>query len=156
MPSIKIINNFLKCETIAIAGVSRNEKKFGFIVYKTLLKNGFNIYPINPKTTLINKKICYKTLSDINEKVDHLLIVSPKTQCLGLVNEAIEKGINNIWIQQGCDTSEAISTAKNAGINLISKKCILMFTDPKGIHKFHKTLSKLFGFYPKKEITTNA
>jgi len=44
----KAIEAFLSSKKIAIAGVSRDSKKFGHTVFKELSLKGFDVYPINP------------------------------------------------------------------------------------------------------------
>jgi predicted CoA-binding protein len=61
--------------------------------------------------------------------------------------EAISRGIKKVWIQQGSETAEVLKTARQAGITVISGKCILMYADPSGVHKFHRRINKLFGKY---------
>src|SRR5690554_5514083 len=132
------IDLFLSHKKIAIAGVSRNIKKFGSVVMKELLEKGFEVYPVNPFATEIQGKKCYQTISDLPDEVKHLLIVTPKTKTPDVATEAVQKGMQGIWIQQMSDTPESIRVIKEAGIPLISKKCILMFAYPvKGPHQFH-------------------
>ena len=42
------IDTFLSTHKIAIAGVSRDPKKFGYLVFQQLKEKGFEVYPINP------------------------------------------------------------------------------------------------------------
>jgi predicted CoA-binding protein len=65
------------------------------------------------------------------------------------MEEAIARGIKNIWIQNGCETEKAIEMAQKNNINLVSKACFLMYNNPHGIHKFHQTISKWTGSYVK-------
>lgn len=143
------IQNFLQPKKLAIAGVSRNTKKFGFTVFKELKGKGFEVFPINPNTEEIEDNKCYKSINDLPDDVKHLHIATKKDLTASLVQQAIDKGITSIWIQQGSDTPEAVKLANEAGINLIHKKCILMYAEPvKGIHGFHRFLTKVFGVYP--------
>jgi predicted CoA-binding protein len=144
------IDSFLATRKIAIAGVSRNPKKFGHVVFKTLLEKGFEVYPINPEVDSIAGTPCFRSVSALPLSVHSLVVITPKPQTRAVVAEAISKGIDNIWIQQMSNTPEALELVKSHPINLIAKECILMHTDPvSGIHKFHRSIMKLFGFYPK-------
>jgi predicted CoA-binding protein len=144
------IDSFLATRKIAIAGVSRDPKKFGHIVFKQLKDKGFEVYPINPEVDNIAGTPCFRSVSALPLSVHSLVVITPKKQTRAVVAEAISKGIDNIWIQQMSDTPEAIELVKAHPINLIAKECILMHTDPvTGIHKFHRSIMKLFGLYPK-------
>ncbi len=150
MSTLTSIQEFLTPKKMAIAGVSRDEKKFGNQLYRDLKQNGYEIYPINPKAESISGAKCYSTVSELPDEVKHLLIVTPKEQTEGVVSEGISKGIKNMWIQQMSETKESIELAEKNGVNIISHHCIYMFADPvKGFHKFHRGLAKMFGKYPK-------
>ena len=142
----EIINNFLASKKFTMAGVSRNPKKFGYMVFDHLKQKGYNITPINPNTTEINGVACYSDVLSVPEEIENLLIAVPKSQTADIVNQAKEKGVKRIWIQQMSDTAESMEIAKEAGIEVISKKCIFMFAEPvSGMHKFHRFMAKLFG-----------
>lgn len=144
------IESFLANRKIAVAGVSQNPKKFGHVVFKTLTDKGFEIFPINPSTDIIASTPCFRNVSALPVNVHNLLVLTSKKNTLEVVSEAIRKGIDHIWIQQGSETREAVELITAHKINLISGECILMHTDPvKGIHKFHRTIMKLFGLLPK-------
>jgi len=147
MNSRATINLFLENKTLAIAGVSRNHKKFGFLVYKTLSEKGYDLYPINPNTDDRGETNWYRTVSDIPEYVENLLIVTNKRDTEKVMRDAIQKGIKNIWIQQQSETPGSLEIAAENKVNLVSKACMMMYANPSGIHKFHGNLFKFFGKY---------
>jgi uncharacterized protein len=150
MVSKKDIENFLEPKKLAIAGVSRNPKKFGYSVYHELKKSGYTVYPINPNTDEIEGEKCYAAVSDLPGDVKHLLIVTPKKDTDTVLREAINKGITRIWVQQMSETAETIRIAEEFHVEMITNKCIFMFAEPvAGFHKFHKTLVRIFGRLPK-------
>lgn len=149
MNTRQTIDIFLKEKKLAIAGVSRKPGKFGNAVYRTLKEKGFAITPINPKGGIIDGIQMIESISALDNDTKNLLIVTHKRDTGKALEEAISKGIENIWIQNGCETEDAIRIAREKNVNLVSKACILMYSDPKGIHKFHQTLSKWFGTYVK-------
>jgi predicted CoA-binding protein len=140
------IENFLMAKTIAIIGASRNKKKFGNQVLKNLVSKGYDVYPVNPYAEEIEGIKCYNNVSLLPENVKTALIVTPKKETEKTVKELINKGITNIWIQQMSETTESIDIALKSNVNLIANKCIFMFAEPvSSIHKFHRTIKKLFG-----------
>jgi predicted CoA-binding protein len=146
----KAIESFLSTKKIAIAGVSRNPKKFGYTVFKELTQKGFDVYPINPNTNSLGGIPCFQSIAALPSDVKNLLILTPKDQTTGLVRDAVSNGISAIWIQQMSETPEAIKLAEENHINLVSKQCILMWTEPVvGFHKFHRSVKRLFGLLPK-------
>ena len=145
----KSIDAFFATRKLAIAGVSRNPKKFGFTVFKDLKEKGFVVIPIHPEADAIDGTPCLKSVSKLPADVSSLLIITPKSQTKDIVSEAMTMKIRNIWIQQMSETAEALTLTQTGGVNLISRQCIFMFAEPvKGIHKFHRNIKRFFGGLP--------
>ena len=148
-PSRKMIDEFFEKKKIGIAGVSRDPKKFGSVVFKDLQDKGFMVFPVNPNMDTHLGASCYKSVADLPAEVESLLITTPKSQTLSVLNEAVSRGFRNIWIQQMSETPEVMAFIKTHQLTLITKQCILMFAEPvKGIHKFHRTIKQIFGMMP--------
>ncbi|HEX2395640.1 MAG TPA: CoA-binding protein [Bacteroidales bacterium] len=145
----EIIDLFLHDKKIAIAGVSHNPKKFGHILFKTAKEKGYFVTPVNPKGGMIDGVECVESVSKLSNEIHNLVITTHKRDTAGVMEEAIAKGIRNVWIQNGCESAEAINIARENNINLVSKACFLMYAWPKGAHKFHQTLARWFGKYVK-------
>jgi len=138
------INKYLSARNIAVVGVSRNNKKFGFSAYSNLKAKGFNVFAVNPNTESIDGDNCYKSLDLIPEKIDSVLVVLPPEKTNEIVKQAHSLNINNIWLQQGAESNEAIEYCKEKGINIVYKQCILMFTEPLSFpHNFHRWVNKI-------------
>jgi predicted CoA-binding protein len=151
MNTRQTIDIFLNDKKLAIAGVSKNPRKFGNIMYRTLKEKGFSVIPVNPKGGMIDNTICIESVAKLGNDIQNLLIVTHKRDTQKVLDEAIAKGIKNIWIQNGCETEKALKMAREMNINLVAKSCFLMYADPRGIHKFHKTLSAWVGKYVKEQ-----
>ena len=144
------IDSFLENKKLAIAGVSRNPKKFSHMVYQDLKKKGYDVVAVNHLADNIADDQSYKKVGDLPGDVKHLLIMTPRKETDDVLREAINKGITNIWVQQMSETADTIRIAEEFSIKLIYKKCIYMFAEPvAGVHKFHRTLVKIFGMLPK-------
>ncbi len=148
--SRKAIEQFFEARKIAIAGVSRDPKKMGYTVYKELKQKGYQVYPINPYTDQVDGEACFHSVTSLPLDVRNLLVITPKKQTLQVVKDALEKGIDHLWIQQTSETPEVLEYLKDKPLNLVIKECILMWTEPvTSIHKFHRGLRKFFGLLPK-------
>jgi len=144
------IENFFEAKKLAIAGVSRDPQKFGYLIFNELTNKGYEVLPINPNAKEINGVACFKSVSGLPADVSSLLIVTHKHQTDSVLREAIGKGIKNIWVQQMSETEETIKIAEEYQIEIIYKKCIYMFAEPVvGFHKFHRTILKIFGQIPR-------
>ena len=147
--TLRQIEEFLGSEPIAMAGVSRNPKKFGFAAFRELKEKGLNVLPVNPNAEEIHGSKVYHNIKSLPDDVKGLIVMTNKQQTAGVIREAKEKGIKNIWIQQMAETKEALQELEGSGINYITKECILMHYKPHSIHKFHAAIRKFFRLFPK-------
>jgi predicted CoA-binding protein len=143
------IEQFLSNQPIAMAGVSRNPKKFGRMAFDELTRKGLKLIPLNPNLESIDGIACYPDINHLPVEVKSLVIMTRKDQTAKLVKDALDKGIKNIWIQQSSDTPEALALLKGKDVNLITRQCVFMHHQPDGMHKFHRNILRFFGGLPK-------
>ncbi len=81
-------------ESVAIIGASQDTGKAGHQLMKSLLDEGFTgtIYPVHPREEEILGLKCYKTLKDIEDTVDLIIISIPAFAVLDVMQEAAERG----------------------------------------------------------------
>ena len=149
MTTLKQINNFIDAQPIAMVGVSRNPKKFGHSAFKELKEKGMKIVPVNPEANEILGEKVYSSVKELPSEVKGVIILTKKDQTASVIRDAKAKGIKQIWIQQMADTKEAMDELAGTDINFISGECILMHYKPHSFHKFHGSLRKFFGRFPK-------
>ena len=149
MVTLKQIEDFIAAEPIAMVGVSRNPKKFGFTAFRELKEKGMNIIPVNPHAEMIHGTKTYPDLKSLPDNVKGLIVMTQKSHTTGVVREAKERGFKQIWIQQMSENKDTLKELDGSGINCITGQCILMHYKPHSIHKFHGRLKKFFGSFPK-------
>jgi predicted CoA-binding protein len=145
---MKDVARFLSLGKYAVAGVSRDPKKFGIQMFKDLRKKGMDAVPVNPKTDTIDGMRCYGSVSELPSDIQGVIFMTPKEETLSVAREAIAHGIKDFWIQQGAETKSIISELEKENVNLINNECIMMFWKPNGVHSFHRFLKKIFGGLP--------
>lgn len=144
------VDEFLKQDKIAVYGVSRKKTKFGNLVYKELKEKGYTVYPVHPELQNIGGDPCYPSLKALPEKVGGVFICVSPEQTERIVQEAVQEGINNIWLQQGAESSKTVSYCQENKLNLVHGECILMFAEPVAFpHSLHRFLWKVLGKLPK-------
>lgn len=118
------IRDILSLKRVAVIGMSKNEHKAAHYVPKYLSENGFNIIPVNPTTNEILGKKCFSTISEVND-VDIIDVFRPSDQVLSVVEEAIKKKPQVIWLQEGIHNVEAEKLARDNGIKIVYNRCML-------------------------------
>ena len=119
------IIKILELKSIAIVGLSNNDHKPSYQVYKYLNSNKYNIKPVNPNYHIIDNKKCYPDLESINEPIDTVNIFRKSEYVLPIIESSIKINAKAIWMQDGIINQEAFEAAKNAGLLVVMNDCIL-------------------------------
>jgi predicted CoA-binding protein len=145
------VERFLALRHLALAGASRRGKGFGNSVLATLQGQGYEVSLVHPEVTEIGGVPCVASVQDLPDGVSGLVVIVPPDQTEGLVRDAVARGLEHVWLQQGCGTPAAVQLCREAGVNVVDGECILMFARPTGIHRFHRWLRGLLGKLPRDE-----
>ena len=111
-------------KTIAIVGLSPDEKKPSNVVARYLMDKGYTIIPVNPQYQEILGKTSYKSLFDIPLKVDIVDIFMRADTLLPVVKEAVKIQPKCIWLQLGIINHEAKKLAEEHGIAFVMDRCV--------------------------------
>ena len=147
------INAFITEKKLVIAGVSRDRMKWGNSLYRALGKKGFSVIPVNPNADEINGAKCYKSVNDIPDKIENVIITLPTAKVLPVLEDCVKAGIKRVWMHQGSGTdtylSEALKFCRENKLEAVYGVCPMMFFPNPGPHKLHYFLKKIFGTLPK-------
>ncbi len=115
-----------KRKEIVVIGVSNREDKYGFKIFRDLIKNGFDVEGVNPTNGEILGKKIFRSLKDIKDKPDLVITVVPAQVTEKIVEECNQLGIKQIWMQPGSESQTAIAKAKSYGIDVTSNACFMV------------------------------
>jgi hypothetical protein len=114
-----------KYKTFAVVGVSRNKEKYGYEVFETLLRAGYNVYPINPKYEVVDDYRCYPSLQDLPEKPEVAVALVPPPLTEKVVETCAQLQIPVVWMPPGSWSDLALSRCHENGIRAIHDVCIV-------------------------------
>jgi predicted CoA-binding protein len=121
------IQQFFTSKAYAVVGASTNRDKFGNKVLRCYLQQNKIVYPVNPRENKIENVACIHQIADLPDDVKSISIITPPSITEMIVDEAIKKGIQNIWMQPGAESETAIQHCKQHNINVIADgRCILV------------------------------
>lgn len=121
------IQGFFSSPAYGVVGASSNREKYGNKVLRVYQQQRKKVYPINPKEKTIEGLTTLSSVQDLPGDVKSISIITPPPVTEKIVQEAIQKGIKNIWMQPGAESAAAIKACDAAGINVIAKgPCILV------------------------------
>jgi len=112
-------------KVIALVGASPKEERPSHQVMKYLLDQGFEVIPVNPGQREILGQKCYPRLSEIppEKEVDTVVIFRRSDMVLPIVEEALARGIRQIWMQEGVQNEEAARLAREQGARVVMNLC---------------------------------
>lgn len=140
--------DFIQERRVALVGVSRNPQKFGQGVMRELKARGYEVFPVHPTVEEFDGIKCYPSLEALKGKVDAVWVGVKPEKGAEVLRAAAGIGVKKVWIQQGGESAELESLGKELGLNLVTRRCILMYAEPVGpLHGFHRFFVKLFGQY---------
>lgn len=121
------IKEFLnKTNIFAVAGASRDPKKYGHQVYKNLKEAGYEVYPMNPNTDEIFGTKCYPDLEKLPTKPDVVDIVVPPRVTEEIVKTCKRLGITKVWMQPGSESETAIKFCDKNHIDVVYGVCVMI------------------------------
>jgi len=121
------IDEFLKSKIFGVVGASTNRDKYGNKVLRCYLQHNLQVIPVNPKEPVIEGVPCMATVMDLPADVKSISVITPPHVTDEVVKMAILKGIENIWMQPGAESSVAIALCRENNINVIADgSCILV------------------------------
>jgi predicted CoA-binding protein len=85
------------------------------------------VVPVHPAQQEIEGLVCVASVAELPDEVKSISVITPPQITEQVVKMAAEKGIENIWMQPGAQSSAAISFCREQGINLIADgTCVLV------------------------------
>jgi len=121
------IERFLDSPAFGVVGASPHRHKYGNKVLRCYQQNGRRAIPVNPHEQEVEGAACVASVLDLAEDVRSISVITPPPVTERVVDEAIRKGIRNVWMQPGAESERAVAACKAAGINVIADgSCVLV------------------------------
>ncbi len=104
----------------AVVGASNQHHKFGRRIFDALKRSGYVVYAVNPNCDgLDDGTPTYPSLRDLPVVPEVVDVVVPPVAGLGIVEDCLAKGVQNIWFQPGAESEPAVAKAQEAGMHVI-------------------------------------
>ena len=120
----KSYRSIFSLNKIAVVGMSANANRPSHRIGFYLKKQGYNIYPVNPKYNKIDELKCFSNLNEIKNSIDIVNVFRHPDHVMSIVNDSIKINPKVIWFQDGVINYEAIELANKNGIQTIVDDCI--------------------------------
>ena len=114
-----------KYKKVTVVGISSKPTRASYGVAEYLLNQGFEVDGVNPIEKSILGCSVYSSLNQVPHNLEIVDVFRAPEHVLELVNELIPLRPQVLWLQEGVTHLEAEEKARQAGILVISDKCIL-------------------------------
>jgi predicted CoA-binding protein len=113
-------------KTVAVVGLSPREERDSYRVAEYLQSQGYRIIPVNPNADGILGERSYPDLVSIPEPIDVVDVFRRSEAVPGIVEEAIKVGARAVWMQEGVIHEEAAARAREAGLQVVMDRCMMI------------------------------
>jgi predicted CoA-binding protein len=121
------IKQFFTSPVFGVVGASSQRHKFGNKVLRCYLEHNLRAIPVHPAEKVIEGLACVASVSALPDAVNSISIITPPQITEKVVEQALAKGIENIWMQPGAESDAAVKLCQGGGVNLIhGGSCLLV------------------------------
>lgn len=121
------IDQLLKtARTIAVVGCSPKPDRDSHKVAAYLKQAGYRMIPVNPAAEEILGEKAYPDLASIPQEIalDIVDVFRAPKHVPAVVDAVLERGAGALWLQLGCSEPESEQRARDAGLAVVSDRCI--------------------------------
>ena len=112
--------------TIAVVGLSGDPNKPSNYVPAYMQQHGYRILPVNPSVETVLGERSYASLADLPIQPDIVNVFRLPEFIPAIVDEMLQLGLKNLWVQQGIIDLDAAARAEAGGIHVVMDRCIMV------------------------------
>ena len=117
---------FRNAKTIAVVGLSDKPHRASYRIAHYLQQQGYRIVPVNPHVEQVLGEQAYPDLASVPGTVDFVDIFRRSEYVGPIVDQAIARGVQTIWMQMGVSDRIAAQRAEAAGITVVMNRCAMV------------------------------
>ena len=106
-------------KTVAILGASADRAKFGNKAVRAFVRQGYAVFPVNPKETQIEGLPAFKSIADVPVRPNLVSVYLPPPVVLKVLPDIAAKGCDELWLNPGTESAEVLALAEQLKLNVI-------------------------------------
>ena len=106
-------------KTIAIIGASADRSKFGNIAVRAFVRQGWNVFPVNPKEAQIENLPAFASIADVSVRPNLISVYLPPPVVLKVLPAIAARGCDELWLNPGTESAAVVAEAERLGLNVI-------------------------------------
>lgn len=105
--------------SVAIIGASADRSKFGNKAVRAYTKQGFCVFPVNPKEAEIEGLPAFKSITEVPARPDLISVYLPPPVLLKVLPAIAAKGCDEFWLNPGTESNQVLAEAERLGLKVI-------------------------------------
>lgn len=106
-------------KTIAIIGASTDRNKFGNKAVRAFVRQGWTVYPVNPRESAIEGLPVFQSIGEVPERPNRISVYLPPPVLLKTLPDIAARGCDELWLNPGTESGEVLAEAERLGLNVI-------------------------------------
>ncbi len=106
-------------KTVAVVGASADRSKYSNKSVRAHLKQGWEVYPVNPKGGQIEGLKVYTSLAEIPVKLDRVTLYLPPAIGLKTLPAIVAANPGELFVNPGAESDELVAEAQRLGLDPI-------------------------------------
>jgi len=106
-------------KTVAIIGASTDRSKFGNKAVRAFVRQGYTVYPVNPKETHIEGLPAFKSITEVPVRPNLVSVYLPPPVLLKVLPDIAAKGCDELWLNPGTESAAVLALAEQLKLNVI-------------------------------------
>lgn len=109
---------------IAVIGLSPDPNRPSNGVARGMIEAGYEIIPVNPNADRVLGLRTFDDLKYVTDTINMVTVFRDPKHVPSIVELCIEKGVRNLWLQEGVIHQEAAREAAAQGIHVVMDRCM--------------------------------
>lgn len=114
---------------VAVIGASRDREKFGNKAVRAYHAHGHRVFPVNLREKEIEGLPVVRSIADINEPIDVMLVYVPPAVTLRLLPEIAKKLPGKLFLNPGSEDDAVVARAAELGLEPVLACSIVAIGD---------------------------
>jgi len=111
--------------SVAIIGASNNRAKFGNKAVRAFSRQGYTVFPVNPRETSIEGLPAFHSIHEVPVRPDKISVYLPPAVLQKILPDIAAKGCDELWLNPGAESEDVLAEAQRLGLNVIQACSIL-------------------------------
>jgi predicted CoA-binding protein len=106
----------IAARTVAVLGASNDRSKYGNRAVRAYRAEGYRVFPVNLHAETIEGLAAYRSILDVPAAIDRATVYLHPEVTLLVLEEIARKGVRELFLNPGSESSEVIARAQELGM----------------------------------------